>query len=688
MSLKAFACLTISILVCALWGSLATGKSTPPPSGGTGACCINADDSCEITTDANCTTNLGGVYEGDDTTCADCPFLPAGEIALMLDPQSGCQTGDFIVLKVSMENVVGTVVTSYQCFIEYDTNALNFEPAMSTYGDQGGVDDPFEDHIIPIAFADLHPLFPDEIVLDGNVPGLDADLGTSADTPLAYLVFSVRQQCGSHDFKLLQHPLVQQFSELSFEGMPIFTDLTNTGIFTIDSVDPTITCPAPLPDDTIVECDKDDPNNEQPINTGSPIVGDNCGTPTPTFNDVPVAGTQCEVDQIVGTITRTWTTTDACGNTDTCDQTIVVMDTTDPTFDLDLFPLSGTGELPSFDIDNLPLGTCSSDADPPIPGVDDNCAVDQDIVITCTRPAGDCNDPYVADPADFPGYTTTTITWKATDLCGNYREVTQDVRVLAANEVPVALMLECVETEVSRCIHFESMVCNGGGAAAIVTPLTDITLDFTDNGCTWYSTDPGQPIKLPCGDYDTLCIKDEQHTMYAVVDVGNGVESLGCPDIITLRAGDTDNDSDVDTNDVSQYVMQFGFDPVFGSCPWNGMRDADFNGDGAVDTNDYVCLAVNFLSFVPCVCPPPTAGDPDHKFVLEIGSTDIPAGTMNSLDHNADGVFNWRDVEIFERINRLPDSVSRKMRAASGVPPRANPPRNRGVGGPGKGAAD
>ena len=59
---------------------------------------------------------------------------------------------------------------------------------------------------------------------------------------------------------------------------------------------------------------------------------------------------------------------------------------------------------------------------------------------------------------------------------------------------------------------------------------------------------------------------------------------------------------------------------------------------------------------------------------------------MNSLDYNADGVFNWRDVEIFERINNLPDVLSRKMRAASGVPPRANPPRNPGIGQGARGA--
>ena len=55
---------------------------------------------------------------------------------------------------------------------------------------------------------------------------------------------------------------------------------------------------------------------------------DNCdGTGNVAGTDGALAGGACG-----GTITRTWTYTDACGNVGTTSQTITVDDTTDPTF--------------------------------------------------------------------------------------------------------------------------------------------------------------------------------------------------------------------------------------------------------------------------------------------------------------------------------------------------------------------
>jgi ribosomal protein S26 len=95
---------------------------------------------------------------------------------------------------------------------------------------------------------------------------------------------------------------------------------TNTCSQTItvdDNTAPVITfCPA----DAIIECDA----SSLPANTGSATASDNCGSVTPTYNDVP------DDRGCITYIIRTWTATDACGNSATCVQNITKRDRTGP----------------------------------------------------------------------------------------------------------------------------------------------------------------------------------------------------------------------------------------------------------------------------------------------------------------------------------------------------------------------
>jgi hypothetical protein len=76
---------------------------------------------------------------------------------------------------------------------------------------------------------------------------------------------------------------------------------------------PEIVCP---PDITI-ECSE----STDPSNTGTATGTDDCIVPIPTFvDDITLNG--CPEG---GVITRTWTVTDECGNTDSCDQIITVV---------------------------------------------------------------------------------------------------------------------------------------------------------------------------------------------------------------------------------------------------------------------------------------------------------------------------------------------------------------------------
>lgn len=169
-----------------------------------------------------------------------------------------------------------------------------------------------------------------------------------------------------------------------------------TQVITVDdSTPPVITCPAGL----TIECDE----SIDPLNTGLATATDNCDTaPLVDYSDVTLAGA-CPQEY---TITRTWTATDACGNTSTCDQVIVVEDTTPPTI---------TFCPPSITIE------CDESTDPANTGLasaTDNCDTAPVVSYSDVTVAGNCPQEY-----------TITRTWTATDACGNGTNCIQVITV-------------------------------------------------------------------------------------------------------------------------------------------------------------------------------------------------------------------------------------------------------------------
>ena len=158
----------------------------------------------------------------------------------------------------------------------------------------------------------------------------------------------------------------------------------------IDTVDPVLTIPA----DTTVECTDD----TSPASTGTATATDDCAVPNVTFNDVEVAA--CGNTK---TITRTWTATDACGNSVSADQTITVVDTTAPTFN-EALPADVTVEC-----DAVPTAETLT--------ANDNCGT-ATVTFDETTTAGTCDNDY-----------TLTRTWTATDACGNETVNTQTITV-------------------------------------------------------------------------------------------------------------------------------------------------------------------------------------------------------------------------------------------------------------------
>jgi hypothetical protein len=87
-----------------------------------------------------------------------------------------------------------------------------------------------------------------------------------------------------------------------------------------DTTAPDITCPA----DITIECDE----STDPDNTGSATATDACDSdPVIDFSDVITPSIVCPEEKV---ITRTWTATDGCGNSNDCEQIITVDDSIPP----------------------------------------------------------------------------------------------------------------------------------------------------------------------------------------------------------------------------------------------------------------------------------------------------------------------------------------------------------------------
>jgi len=172
-----------------------------------------------------------------------------------------------------------------------------------------------------------------------------------------------------------------------------------------------ITCP----EDATIECSED----TSPGGTASVATAENICTQeilTATFSDSMTDGCGSS-----GVITRTWSADDGAGNSVSCQQTITVVDITDPA-------LSGVPDDTSAECDAVP--------DPAEVTASDTCgsaAVSMEETVT----AGPC-----------PGTYTLTRTWTATDECENTFSDSQTITVADTTSptlvgVPSDVSVEC-----------------------------------------------------------------------------------------------------------------------------------------------------------------------------------------------------------------------------------------------------
>ncbi len=189
----------------------------------------------------------------------------------------------------------------------------------------------------------------------------------------------------------------------------------------MDTTPPVITCA----DDALhLECG----DSTHPDATGHSTATDICSTPVVTYHD----GEDTDHSDCVETFIRTWTATDACGNTSTCEQTITLTDTQQPYW---------TSDLPG----DLTL-ECGAD----IPAQAELTAADACQAVVTVAEAqssstGDC------------GNTTVIVyVWTADDGCTDPISHTQTITIVDTTPPVItcaddALHLECGDFNAPRC---------------------------------------------------------------------------------------------------------------------------------------------------------------------------------------------------------------------------------------------
>ena len=323
------------------------------------------------------------------------------------------------------------------------------------------------------------------------------------------------------------YPVPPEAGDINFNSIPV---VTMDGSVTIaDNVPPTITCPDPA----TIACG----SNSDPSNTGgSATAVDDCDpNPAVSFTDL-VDLNSCNN---TGTITRTWTATDASGNPMSCDQIIMVVDNMAPTFTA---PAAVTLNCED-DVTDLTLaGDVTDEAD--------NCDTSLDATYTDdTSGLTGCN-----------GTGTIIRTWTLTDDCGGTVSHDQTITIVD-NEAPTftapaAVTLNCeddvTDLTLAGDVTDEADNCD----TSLDATYTDDTSGLT--GCnntgtiirTWTLTDD---CGLSVSHTQTITIEDNTGPTFTAP----ATVTINCeddPTDLTLTGDVTDESDNCDTSLEATYT--------------------------------------------------------------------------------------------------------------------------------------
>jgi PKD repeat protein len=274
------------------------------------------------------------------------------------------------------------------------------------------------------------------------------------------------------------------------------------GIQTIETVPPIITCPPTA----TVTCTKD----TIPSVTGTATATDNCpGVITFTHSDIVSGNFPCDA-----TIRRTWIATDACGNSSSCIQTIIVRDNVPPIIT----------NCPTSQTVNTNAGVCYYTFPTPLVITATDC--DPNPVITCTW-----TDPNgvvlpLTAQTQFPKGVN-SIKCTARDKCGNVSKDCFFTLTVVDNEKPkiiCPLSISVVGTITPPSTVCKAIVSNIAPIATDNCPMSSV--NFTITGAT----------TVPNGITDasgTVFMLGVSTVTYIVTDMAGNIDS--CKFTVTVR---------------------------------------------------------------------------------------------------------------------------------------------------------
>lgn len=273
----------------------------------------------------------------------------------------------------------------------------------------------------------------------------------------------------------------------------------STGIQRIARIDndpPTFT----VPSDVTIECTED----TSPANTGDVTdADDDCSTPMVNFTDMTMPG-DCPASD---TIFRTWVVTDACGNSASGVQSIILIDNTPPVFTL---PSDTTIE-------------CDDDSSPSNTGELTN------LMDGCTGVDSSFSDMIV--PGECPVVDTIFRTWIATDDCGNSASGIQ-VIVRVDTEPPMLVPGTCPSDTIIAC----GTPIGNFGNPSYTDNCTGVTVTSQDEIVGFMPpSSEGMVIRTfyaedGCGNIDSSCVQ-------TITVVDTMPPSLECPADVSVVCG-------------------------------------------------------------------------------------------------------------------------------------------------------
>jgi hypothetical protein len=338
-------------------------------------------------------------------------------------------------------------------------------------------------------------------------------------------------------------------------------------ITVVDDVLPTITCPA----DITVNCD----DGVDPILTGSPVVNDNCtaeGDLIVGFVDSGNPGI-CATDPPV---VRTWTVTDECGNSATCQQTITVQDIVPPVVDMGSCPSDVTVEC----------GSAIMFAGPPT--YTDNCTATGLIVLSSRDDStgfdGSCINQVVG---------TVTRTFFAEDLCGNIDS--SCVATATVEDTTPPVLLSCPDDTTVQC----SAPADTLGFPTYMDVCSEVTVTFQDDTVGFMPPILGMIIRTfygtdACGNVDSSCvqtitIQDSVAPTCVTIDITINLDAAGDATIANDALDDGSSD-DCGVESITLSQTQFNCTDVGDVVVTQTVTD--FNGNSSSCTGTVTVVDV------------------------------------------------------------------------------------------------